>query len=130
MNAIEESNVDRDFYAFIGSGFAFEAKDSTGTWTIAEALERLRAATRLYIERYNENRSSVSAFRIIAKSLQDEGHIRPLPPEPIQSADDSDAPLELTREQYNSIPARIVSMRLKDPRFRTAVERLAAQGQI
>lgn len=130
MNATQESHFDRDYYAFIGTGFAFEAKDDSGQWSVLEALNRLREATKLYVEKYNEGRSSVSAFKIIAKSLQDEAHIRPFSvPDSAPSSDDE--PIALTADEYRAIPAAVTQRRYKsDSRFRAAVDQLIARGEV
>jgi len=67
-----------DFEQFVATGFYFTAKDDSGKWTLAEALDLLRGRTVLYVEKHNSGISSLSAFEIVLKSLVAEGQLKPM----------------------------------------------------
>ena len=69
MNEQQEQMFEQDYDRFVAGGFFYTAKDSSGRWTLIEALKRLRDFTMRYVQKHNSGMSSQSAFQIIRDEL-------------------------------------------------------------
>lgn len=108
---------------FLGRGtFLYEGKDeSTGRWSIANALDRLRACTAAYLDKFGQL-PSVSSFEIITDLLVEQLDLRPLP---VEQAVQAVQEISLTLDEFKRIPSAVAQRRYKlDPAFRNAVDRL------
>jgi len=131
MNEQQEQMFEQDYDRFVAGGFFYTAKDSSGRWTLIEALKRLRDFTMRYVQKHNSGMSSQSSFQIIRDELlaDTDPNFRILPIA-MDGESEEETP-ELTVQMYRSLPVRQIQMKYRsDPVFKAQVEKLISDGLI
>ncbi|SRR6266446_7927758 len=131
MNEQQEQMFEQDYDRFVAGGFFYTAKDSSGRWTLIEALKRLRDFTMRYVQKHNSGMSSQSAFQIIRDELlaDTDPNFR-IVPIAMDGESEEETP-ELTVQMYRSLPVRQIQMKYRsDPVFKAQVEKLISDGLI